>query len=129
MRPALYLGLCAPFCIYIGLALSAQATAARPIHFRNYDGVYSVEATTSAGACDKIYQVSVTIANSRITAISQPDANASGGILDDGTVSLTFRDNGQVVHIGGRIRGRRGSGAWSSPTAQCGGRWQAKRQG
>jgi hypothetical protein len=120
--------LCVSILICASLLSSAGATSQR-IDMTHYDGVYSVEITTEDGPCGKLYQGSVTIANGRISAISDPQASASGLIEDDGTVSLSFRENGQVAHVGGHVAGRYGRGAWSSPTAECGGTWRAERQG
>lgn len=116
-------------CACLSLPLSAHATDAKPVLPTTYDGIYSINVITEDGPCDKAYQGSVTITDGQVTAISQPMATASGLVEDDGTISLTFRQNEQVAHVGGKIRGRHGSGAWSSPTAQCGGIWRAERQG
>jgi hypothetical protein len=127
MRSALTLALCA--LLSIPLSIAARATSMKPISLTHYDGVYSVEITTSEGSCGKVYRGSVTVSNGRIANISDPGASASGLIEDDGTVSLTFRTNDQIAHVGGRIWAGHGRGPWSSPTAECGGWWHAERQG
>jgi hypothetical protein len=130
MKLAFAFALFLSICLCLGLSSLAGATSMKQIDVARYDGVYSVKITTEAGAgpCEKVYQGSVTIANGRITEISDPQASATGLIEDDGTVSLSFRENGQIAHVGGRISGRYGSGAWSSPTAECGGVWRSERQ-
>jgi hypothetical protein len=125
MRPALIMVLCV--LLSAPLSIAARATSMKPISLTHYDGVYSVEITTEDGPCSKLYKGSITVANGRITAISDPAATASGLIEDDGTVSLSFRENGQIAHVGGKVWARHGSGAWSSPTAECGGVWRAER--
>lgn len=130
MKPAFALALFLSISLSLGLSSLAGATGMKQIDKTRYDGVYSVKIMTQAGAgpCEKVYQGSVTVANGRITEISDPQASATGLIEDDGTVSLSFRENGQIAHVGGHISGRYGSGAWSSPTAECGGVWHSERQ-
>jgi hypothetical protein len=125
MRPASASILCAALAVF---SLAARAADTKPILLRHYDGVYSVEITTSAGPCEKAYRGSVTIANGRISASSELGASVSGLIEDDGTVSLSFRENGQIANVGGKMGARHGRGPWSSPTAECGGWWTAERQ-
>ncbi len=132
MRAAFYLGLSASICVCVGLSIAAHAAsmeADEPASLTKYDGVYSVEITTQDGPCDNVYRGSVTIENGRITGTSDPEATASGLVEDTGTVSLTFRRNDEIAHVGGQISGRLGGGPWSSPTSECGGRWRAERQG
>jgi hypothetical protein len=128
MKPVFAFTLFTSTCLCLGLSSWAGATSMKTIDMTRYDGVYSVKITTEDGPCGKVYQGSVTIANSRIAKISDPQATASGLIEDDGTVSLSFRENGQIAHVGGRISGRYGRGAWSSPTAECGGVWRSERE-
>ncbi len=130
MKPAFAFSLCLSICLCVAFSSLAGATGMKQIDMTRYDGVYSVKIVTEAGAgpCEKAYQGSVTVANGRVTGISDPQASATGLIEDDGTVSLSFRENGQIAHVGGRISGRYGSGAWSSPTAECGGVWRSERQ-
>jgi hypothetical protein len=128
MKPAFAFTLCASISLCVGLPSLVGAASMKRIDMSHYDGVYSVEITTKDGPCDKVYQGSVTVTNGRISAISDPQASASGLIEDDGIVSLSFRGNGQIAHVGGRVSGRYRRGAWSSPTAECGGVWRAERQ-
>ncbi|MFZ0558462.1 MAG: hypothetical protein WAM55_04150 [Methylovirgula sp.] len=118
--------LCAALAAF---SLAARAADTKPFSLSHYDGVYSIEITTSAGPCEKNYRGSVTIANGQVSATSAPGASVSGLIEDDGTVSLSFRENGQIANVGGKMGARHGRGPWSSPTAECGGWWYAERQG
>jgi hypothetical protein len=128
MRPALILAFGALLWAGASLPIAAHARM-KPNSLSNYDGIYSVEITTEDGSCDKIFRGSVTVTNRRIAGTGDAGASASGLIEDDGTVSLTFRGNNQIAHVGGKLLARHGSGTWSSPTAECGGRWRAERQG
>ncbi len=97
---------------------------------RGFDGTYKINITTTDGNgnCVHSYAGTVTVQDFRIVALSDPAATASGGIEDDGTVSLAFRKADQIANIGGHMKGHNGRGFWSSPTAFCGGLWQAERQ-
>jgi len=103
---------------------------AEPVQ-RGFDGTYQVTITTTDGNSNCVrrsYAGTVTVQNFRIVGVSDPEATASGGIEDDGTVSLALRKADQIANIGGRLKDHGGKGFWSSPTAQCGGLWQAVRQ-
>lgn len=110
-------------------SMNVEAGRLKRTSLSKFDGTYSVEITTQEGSCEKMYRGSVTITNGRITGTSDPEASASGLIEDDGTVSLSLRGHDQIAHVGGKVSGRHGRGTWSSPTAECGGLWQAERQG
>jgi hypothetical protein len=120
------------------LSATLAGTAFAHVHHRKaepvphgFDGTYQIKITTTDGNSNCVrgsYDGTVTIQNFRIVGVSDPEATASGGIEDDGTVSLAFRKADQIANIGGQLKDRGGKGFWSSPTAQCGGLWQAVRQ-
>ena len=113
-------------------------TAAAHIHHKKadpvqhgFDGTYRIKITTTDGNSNCVrgsYAGTVTVQNFRIVGVSDPAATASGGIEDDGTVSVALRKADQIANIGGQMKEHGGRGFWSSPTAQCGGLWQAQRQ-
>ena len=131
--PRLWLHLCVFAFLTATLASAAFAhnhrhkPAAAPPGF---DGSYKIEITTTDGngSCIHSYAGTVKIQNFRVVGLSDPDATASGGIEDDGTVSLAFRKADQIANIGGQMKGDGGKGFWSSPTSYCGGLWQAERE-
>ncbi len=120
-------------CTLLSAALAGSAGA--HIHHKKvapqtgFDGIYQIDITTTDGNgnCMHSYSGKVTIQNFRVVGLSDPEATASGGIEDDGTVSLAFRKADQIANIGGQMKGRSGRGFWSSPTSYCGGLWQARR--
>ncbi len=126
MRPAFAAVLGASIAAF---SLAARAADTKPISLSHYDGTYSIKITTSEGPCEKSYRGSVTITDGQVSASSEPGASVSGLIEEDGTVSLSFRENGQIANVGGKMWARQGRGPWSSPTAECGGWWYAERQG
>ncbi|HTJ02007.1 MAG TPA: hypothetical protein VL492_04385 [Methylovirgula sp.] len=106
---------------------SATETAALTTKF---DGTYAIEVTTQDGTCDNS-QWTVVVSHALVTSVSPNPYNitASGGIEDDGTVSLGFHGRGNdYVHVGGSVKGSAGKGAWSAPSLLCGGIWRAHRK-
>ena len=104
--------------------LATSAAAAE-----NHDGVYAVDIVTRQGACDRAYHWTIAVSGGRISSGADALMQASGQIDGRGNVSLAFRRDNNVAHVTGRVKGNAGSGAWSSPTMQCGGSWSAARQG
>lgn len=94
----------------------------------NHDGIYGVQIITEQGACDKFYNWTIAISDGRISSTGDTPMEATGQIDRQGIVSLAFRRFNEVAHVAGQVKGRKGSGTWSSPTMACGGIWRATRQ-
>jgi hypothetical protein len=95
-----------------------------------FDGTYSIDVTTQDGSCDNSHWT-VVISHAIVTSVSPNPYNitASGGIEDDGTVSLSFRGRASdEAHVGGTVKGNGGKGAWSAPSLLCGGIWRAQKK-
>lgn len=108
----------------------AQEQQAALLPPSKFDGLYSVEVVTKDGTCATSHW-SVAVARGQIASVSPNTTNitASGLVESDGVVSMTFRNGqNQIAHVGGAIKGRRGTGSWSSPTALCGGIWRAEKE-
>lgn len=118
---------CAPLT---SVALAHHGHVHKPASMPGFDGTYRIDIKTTdgTGSCAHSYTGTIKVQNFRIIAMSDPQATAAGGILDDGTVSIALRKNDQVANVGGKIKGGTGKGFWSSPTAFCGGLWQAVRE-
>ena len=93
-----------------------------------YDGSYAITATTDEGACPRTADGTVTVVDGHISDLSEADVSANGLVDNTGTVSFVFARGAQVAHAAGHLRGRSGTGTWSSNTALCGGRWRAVRR-
>jgi hypothetical protein len=106
-------------------AKSPPKSEATPDH----DGVYAVDVVTQQGVCDRSYRWTIAVSGGRVRSVGDAQMQASGQIARNGAVSLAFRRDNQVAHVSGRVQGNTGSGAWSSPTMQCGGYWRATRVG
>lgn len=94
----------------------------------SHDGVYAVQIVTEKGSCDRYYTWTIAVSGGRVSSTGSTPLQASGEINPQGIVSLAFRGFNEVAHVAGRVKGRRGSGTWSSPTMACAGTWRAIRQ-
>jgi hypothetical protein len=106
------------------------AIEAAALTTRKFDGTYSIEVKTQDGTCDNSHWT-VVISHALVTSVSPNPYNivASGGIEDDGTVSLSFHGRANDnVHVGGTLKGNAGKGAWSAPSLLCGGIWRAEKK-
>lgn len=108
-------------------ALDAQQRPRSAIA-KDHDGVYAVHIVTTTGICDKDYQWTITVSNGHITSPPDGFMQASGEIDARGIVALAFRRDNQIANVAGLLKGRTGSGSWSSPTMQCTGSWSAERE-
>lgn len=96
---------------------------------QNHDGVYAIDITTRQGSCEKGYHWTIAISGGHVRAAAGTPMEASGQISQRGVVNLAFERFGQIATVKGRFATDHGSGTWYSPTLQCGGSWQANRQG
>lgn len=125
-----FVGFTAAFLSSAGVeAATAQEQQAALVAPNRFDGVYSVDVVTEEGACEK-YRWTVVVANGRVNSRS-----ADGDMLDvigridrSGVVLLTFGRQNQVAQAGGHMKGKSGTGKWSSSTLACRGVWRAQRQ-
>jgi hypothetical protein len=110
----------------LGVAVGLAGTVAAG---SNFDGVYTVDVTTDVGTCAKTSRGTVTIQDGHVVATSLGNATAYGLVATDGAISLQFHAGEELAHVAGYAKARKAKGTWSAPVSQCGGRWQAERQG
>ncbi len=115
--------------ILSGLFLAAVATAALSAATPSHDGLWTVEGTTDVGPCSKTFAGEVKVQNNDIVEASGGVAQAIGSIDNSGAVWARLTADIGMARGSGRVHGATASGAWSSNTAYCGGRWNAKRKG
>jgi len=102
---------------------------ALPAGAPSFDGIWTIDGTTDVGPCDKTFHGEVRIEHNDIVSAGADVAQAIGSIEPNGTVwARLTRPDGQA-RANGRFRGKTASGAWSSNTAYCGGRWSARKTG
>jgi len=92
-----------------------------------YDGKWAVQLVTDKGDCDRSLSWDVGVAGNRI-ADGGMFAQTTGAVDSHGRVSLTVTQGSDRVSASGRLSGAAGSGAWSSPTRACSGRWRAAKR-
>lgn len=100
--------------------------AAAPLAAAGYDGRWRVEFDTQVGACERSFGWPLEIVNGSV--VPKDGVDASGFIAREGLASLTIRRGQDIFRAQGRVKGQTGSGAWSSSTALCGGRWKLIRR-
>ena len=110
------------------LCLGANAQAANP-----RDGIWIIEGTTDQGECPKTFTGEIEVRGDDIVgAASLNNAPVQARVVGaiDKTNEIWSRLTGAagVARGVGKIKGDAASGAWSSNTAYCGGRWKARRK-
>lgn len=95
---------------------------------KNYDGAWTIEATTTVGSCPALVPAYLTIRGNRVASVGGVSADPWGYVEGDGTFVARFTDQGgRLARVNGRLSGAAGSGAWSSSTDMCGGTWRAQK--
>lgn len=93
------------------------------------NGVWSVQAVTSVGACSNLIPDSLVIVDNKITETTGANVSVWGYVDETGAITARFTSSDEhVARFHGRFRGSNGVGAWSSSTDLCGGSWHAVRQ-
>ncbi len=107
----------------IGASPAVAAAPADP------NGAWSIEATTTVGACASLIPTDLTVAENRIADAAGARIASWGYVDEAGNIVARFTGEGEhVARFHGALKGGRGSGAWSSSTDMCGGTWRAERQ-
>jgi hypothetical protein len=108
------------------LLLSAGLTTASA-QAADADGTWVVELTTTEGSCDKAYQWPFNV-QSNMVGGEAGGVHTAGWIASTGLMSLTVTRGPDVFRLQGKRTGGAASGAWSSGSLYCGGRWKATKQ-
>ncbi len=111
------------------IAFFAALLLAAPANAASFDGTWSVEGTTDVGPCAKSFSGEIVIRGNDLVSTSDAGAQALGSIDAKGDAWARLTRSDGVARANGRFRGATGSGAWSSNTAYCGGRWTARKKG
>ncbi|WP_424362400.1 hypothetical protein [Methylocystis parvus] len=93
----------------------------------NYDGVWTIDATTSSFFCPvKSKRLWAVVQGGRVMKLTGLPAAASGQIGPDGAVSFILKLFGVTATVNGRMNGGSGAGGWSSNSFICArGDWRA----
>lgn len=114
--------------IVVGASVAASKST-EPAGPGKANGVWSVQAITSVGACSNLIPDSLVIVDNKISETTGTNVSVWGYIDETGAITARFTSSDEhVVRFHGRFRGSNGAGAWSSSTDLCGGSWRAVRQ-
>jgi hypothetical protein len=113
-------------------ALTPVNAATKKVRVPNqYDGSWSIVATTAQGPCSATATYQVRIRNSD-TSVPGEDIDVDGGVSASGAVQATIVQGSNRVPITGTLNPKGiGSGTWrtSGGLIECSGSWSAKRAG
>ena len=121
------------------LAAGLMAAALNPAHAatkkvrvpNQYDGSWTIVATTAEGPCAASTSYQVQIKNND-ASIPGEEIDIDGGVSAGGAVQATITKGSNRVPIAGSLTAKgNGSGTWrtSGGLVECGGSWSAKRSG
>jgi hypothetical protein len=108
-------------CVFALWFVTASARAA------NYDGTWEVDGVTEVGPCEKTFHGEVSVEHNDIVGTNTGTTEAVGSIEANGTAWARFTRADGIARAQGHFQGASASGAWSSSTAYCGGRWKARK--
>jgi hypothetical protein len=114
--------------IVVGASVAASKST-EPAGLGKANGVWSVQAITSVGACSNLIPDSLVIVDNKITETTGANVSVWGYVDETGAITARFTSSDEhVARFHGRFKGSNGAGAWSSSTDLCGGSWRAVRQ-
>jgi hypothetical protein len=118
-------------CLFAG-ALSPAVAAMKKVRVPNqYDGAWSIVASTAEGPCSATTTYQVQIKDSD-ASVPGEDINIDGGVSKAGAVQATIVQGSNRVPITGQLSPKgSGVGTWrtSGGLVECSGSWSAKRAG
>jgi hypothetical protein len=125
------LALVISLALAIGASGSADAAVRKPARAGSsaFDGMWSVLILTNYGPCDRGYRYPIRISRGVIYNAGDASVAIYGRVSPGGATRVSVNRGDQRAHGSGRLSHNRGYGAWTSPTAGCGGTWSAHRRG
>jgi len=118
-------------CLAVGPLSPANAVTRKVRVPNQYDGSWSIVASTSNGPCSATTTYQVRIKDSD-ASVPGKDIDVDGGVSAAGTVQATIVQGSNRVPITGTLNLKgSGSGSWhtSGGLIECSGSWSAKRAG
>ena len=114
--------------IFGAIFLAAAAVPHAAFAAQPYDGQWSVEVITETGTCDRAYRWDLAINDGRVMTTADMPARASGSVSPKGAIAVNFTRGADKMTATGSASGKWASGAWTSPSLACSGRWRAERR-
>ena len=109
---------------FFGLLTVTSAMAAQ----KDYNGRWSISATSDQGQCVEGFRLSVNISNGMAYVVGHSVNGSKKAISSGGLVDIKYVDGSDVITAKGALKGRSGSGNWAFPNFRCTGHWRAERQ-
>jgi ABC-type glycerol-3-phosphate transport system substrate-binding protein len=117
-------------CLTAGAFLPANAATKKVQVPNQFDGSWTITATTAEGPCSASTSYQVQIKDSDASIPGEVDID--GGVSASGSVQATITQGSNKVPISGSLDPKgSGSGTWrtSGSLVECRGHWSAKRAG
>mgnify|MGYP007078347989 FL=1 len=103
------------FCPYAVPAMAASS-----------DGHWQIEIVSQVGKCEASIAAQFTIRGDDITSSKASTFKADGSVQSDNSLWVRLQQGKNQYRLQGKLKGRTGSGSWSSNTRFCGGIWRGK---
>jgi hypothetical protein len=107
-----------------GLLAITPAMAAQ----KDYNGRWSISATTEQGHCVEDFRLSISISNGMAYVVGHSVNGSKKAISENGQVNIKYVEGNDVITAKGALKGRSGSGKWAFPAFRCIGHWHAERK-
>lgn len=120
------------FRLAAGLSLAAASASAAPGRITlpaRYDGTWTVEIVTEAGACDRAYRYPVRVENGQARFIGTA-FTVSGQVARNGMIRGSISSGLATATVVGKLSANgQGRGTWvASGPLECRGHWNAARR-
>jgi hypothetical protein len=109
------------------LATTCLAASVQTAKANKFDGRYTVVLTTEVGKCEPAIPGAFAVKADDISADAGSTLKADGAVEPNGNMWVRFSAGEDQYRAQGRLTAAGGSGAWSSGTRYCGGKWRATR--
>lgn len=107
--------------------LAAAALSTMPASAQKFDGRWTVILTTEVGQCEPAITTAFNVNRDEILADESVALKADGAVEASGNMWVRFSAGQDQYRAQGRLTAAGGSGAWSSGSRYCGGKWRASR--
>jgi hypothetical protein len=111
-------------------AVAAGPDAAAKSRVHSFDGQWTVDLIVINGICPQGYAFPVRLDGSRVVYGGHANVAATGAVAGSGRISASFARQGETLRASGRLVRNSGTGVWRSrsPSRNCSGRWEARRE-
>ncbi len=115
---------------HIAVAVAVMATtsvASSSALAKKFDGRWTFVLTTEVGKCEPAISGAFVVKADDIAPDADSPLKADGAVEPSGAMWVRFSAGDDQYRAQGRLSASGGSGAWSSGSRYCGGKWRATR--